>query len=569
MVRYLNELVVALLLVISWSVFEVQGASAQEGKLSEELFQNEKLLDVQIQIPQKDWDSLRQQVRNFAESFGRGELKSPYSYFVAKLSVNGVSLGEVEIRKKGFFGSMDANRPSLVCKILNENAIRLVGCDRLILNNNKQDLTTASQSISYKLFRDAGLPAPRCSLAALTVNGENLGVYTNVEPIRSPFLKREFGNGDGVLYEGTFPTDFVANALDRFELDNGKEPSKQESLKKITQILGSEKEVVTAELQEFIDIDQFIDYWTMEVVIAFWDGYSSNQNNFYMYQVPADKKYRFIPWGPDAAFSNFMPFGPTSLKAKGLLAYRLYQDPAIREKYVASLREKFEKVWDEEKLHSEIDRLSSLSRPKLHALQQANFDQNIATLKQFISKHKETVLKEIENGPLPVPQPPGPLMYVKDIGKITGTFSGKWSDQLGAASADVGTGELSLSIRGEKIALSKVGVGGEPLPPFPMPGSPPPQGDKFPPSIVLVLSPEKEGSPYRVTIGLTDETFVAGAKAQDVQAFVMQGNFGMPGGGFFMSSGKLTLDSAEKTPDGKVSGKIELNLFEFKNGFGR
>ena len=39
-----------------------------------------------------------------------------------------------------------------------------------------------------------------------------VGVYSHIEPIKTGFLKRAFGNTDGDLYEGTL-TDFVAPEL--------------------------------------------------------------------------------------------------------------------------------------------------------------------------------------------------------------------------------------------------------------------------------------------------------------------------------------------------------------------
>ena len=54
------------------------------------------------------------------------------------------------------------------------------GLDRLTLNNNKQDTALVSQVLTYRVFREAGLHAPRCCLVRVIVNGEDLGVYSNV-----------------------------------------------------------------------------------------------------------------------------------------------------------------------------------------------------------------------------------------------------------------------------------------------------------------------------------------------------------------------------------------------------
>ena len=60
-----------------------------------------------------------------------------------------------------------------------------------------------SQFIGYALFNAIGSSAPRCAYAKVTVNGENLGIYSHVETVRKPLLKRAFGNSNGPLYEGT------------------------------------------------------------------------------------------------------------------------------------------------------------------------------------------------------------------------------------------------------------------------------------------------------------------------------------------------------------------------------
>ena len=94
------------------------------------------------------------------------------------------------------------------------------GLERLTLNNNIQDPSLVKQYLSYKLFRKAGLPAPRCNFARVHVNGQYLGVYTNVESIRKPFLKRAFNDSDGDLYEGMI-NDFREGMYETFEVKDG------------------------------------------------------------------------------------------------------------------------------------------------------------------------------------------------------------------------------------------------------------------------------------------------------------------------------------------------------------
>ncbi|MCY2967056.1 MAG: CotH kinase family protein, partial [Planctomycetota bacterium] len=177
----------------------------------DELFDGQKLLDVQIEIGEADWKKLSAQTLSFVTAFGKGPIPDSYDYFPAEITIDGRKLGSVDLRKKGFFGSMDQDRPSLKVRVTGADKTRWIGgLDKLTLNNNKQDRAVVSQFLAYRLFQVAGLPAPRCSLAKVTVNGKSLGIYTHVESVDQPFLRRTFGNDSGNLYEGVFPTDFLA-----------------------------------------------------------------------------------------------------------------------------------------------------------------------------------------------------------------------------------------------------------------------------------------------------------------------------------------------------------------------
>ena len=53
--------------------------------------------------------------------------------------------------------------------------------------NNKQDPSIVSQFLTYRLFNQVGVQAPRVGFARVTVNGTYLGVYSNVESVEKPF----------------------------------------------------------------------------------------------------------------------------------------------------------------------------------------------------------------------------------------------------------------------------------------------------------------------------------------------------------------------------------------------
>ena len=75
------------------------------------------------------------------------------------------------------------------------------GLDKLCLNNLIQDNTFLKDYLTYQMMAQFGAPAPLCSFAFLTVNGEDWGLYLAVEGIEDGFLRRNYGTQHGALYK--------------------------------------------------------------------------------------------------------------------------------------------------------------------------------------------------------------------------------------------------------------------------------------------------------------------------------------------------------------------------------
>jgi len=53
----------------------------------------------------------------------------------------------------------------------------------------------------YQMMGAFGVPAPLCSYAYITVNGQDWGLYLAVEGVEEAFLQRNFGKDYGELYK--------------------------------------------------------------------------------------------------------------------------------------------------------------------------------------------------------------------------------------------------------------------------------------------------------------------------------------------------------------------------------
>jgi len=327
------------------------------------LFAPDHLIEVEIELDPGDWNDIRNQTRDFYELLGGDCLAepfaSPFTYFEAEITVDGEVIEDVGVRKKGLLGSMSWDKPSLKIKTdkyvdgqLMEN-----GTERLTLNNNVQDPSLINQCLGYGVFRAAGLPAPRCNFATVTVNGEDLGVFTHVEAVKKDFLKRHFEDNDGDLYEGTL-SDFHDGWNTTFDPKTDDTDIERQIIADITEALKASDSDVLDSVGAIVDLPDFYKFWAIETLIAHSDGYASNQNNFLIYRDPTTDLVTFIPWGADALFmgADSTPAAFTT----GWLTQRLWMIPEAREAYINAMEEVLDTAWNEDDLHGEIDRMQDL-----------------------------------------------------------------------------------------------------------------------------------------------------------------------------------------------------------------
>lgn len=344
-------------------------------------FDSERLMVVQIQLPENDYQTLANEGRSLADVYRSCPREDfEYTEFNAKVSIDGEELDNVIIRKKGFLGSLSTTKPSF--KFDFDEAVegrRFKGLKRMTLNNNRQDATNVRQCLAYQMYNQAGIKAPRCSLARVYVNGEDLGVYTHVESIKKPFLERVFGNDEGNLYEAQ-NADFGIHLNQRFELKTNKTENNRSDLDAVANALDlPDDENFLATLDTLVDMDAFYTQWAMDTILGSWDSAMGNNNNFYIYNHPDNNKFYYIPWGTDAAFTG----GDDEFKANigplyhnSRITKRLFSIETKREEYYTRINELLAALWVEQDILDYIDEVQALTDAP---------DDAVTALKAFVS----------------------------------------------------------------------------------------------------------------------------------------------------------------------------------------
>jgi hypothetical protein len=442
------------------------GASDAGPDLSDQAF-DVPMLEVAIDIAPDDWDSLRQQRRTRHSELGREDCLStpvpnPYTWFPATIAIDGDAIGLVGLRKKGQFGSQSTLRPSLKLKLDKFIPDRTwLGLERFALSNSKQDPSLARTCVAYDVFRAAGLPAPRCTLAHVTVNGADLGVYVAHEEIKKEFLRRNFDDPEGNLYEGT-GSDFRPDFIGSFEQETNRssDPSRADLEAVLEALFEHDGSDLVLALDEVIDLDAFFRFWATESLVWHHDGYAGNANNFFVYADPSDGgRFHFLPWGTDATFiPDNRPTVPDSVLAFSALTQRVYQTTAGRDRYYQELAAVLDEAWRPRELTAETERIAELVRPLLpDAAWRADLDQASAAMIEAISGRRDAIDTALAGGQPAWTDPLRTAPCRVPVGPISGTFSTTWRT-LDQDPFTAGSGALETEIDGEPIAVEAVGA---------------------------------------------------------------------------------------------------------------
>ncbi len=439
------------------------GIVADEKEDVRDLFDEKSVMEIRIEMSGESWKELRSENRSFIDAFGEkcGEpLEKIFSWFPASVTIDGEKVEGVGVRKKGFIGSLSDVRPSLKIKFpYMEEDRRFHGTKRMTLNNNLQDPSNLHQCLSYRLFYRAGLPSPRCSFARVYVNGSDLGIYSHVESIKKPFLERVFGNDEGNLYEGTV-ADFHENDRwrVRFEKKTNEEDPSTPEIDSLVEIFNDQNKDVHESLNELLDLDEFITFWAMEVVVGHTDGYSNNRNNYYFYTNSETGKIVFIPWGTDGAFRQKEDPPLKSAFIRGVIANRLYNDDAGFKEYRKRLNGLLETVWNEKEIEQWISSSEKLLSPHVPEKRKEKFEKGVGELREFVTKRKEYLKKWMEDDPAFAPAVDDPPPCFTQKGEAEVSFSTGWGT-IGAQNPFFsGKGSFSMELKGTSFSAKTTGA---------------------------------------------------------------------------------------------------------------
>lgn len=259
--------------------------------------------------------------------------RKPRKYVRGQLIHDGVTHDDVAIRRKGHRSMRKlSDKPAFKLRFDKYDARgRFLGQKKLTLNNMVEDPTMLREIFGYRLYREAGVKAPNVGYATVYLNDELKGLYAVVESIDDGFLRSNFADPSGHLYEGEYGCDLYADDVTGFEHEEGPEGDRRE-LAAFAEAAGGPADALFGP-ESPLDMENFLSYLAVSAFIGDFDGYR-HSHNYRIYHEPSIDRWYFVPWGIDRVFKKHNSI----FESEGLLAKRCFAHGPCRLAYLRMMR---------------------------------------------------------------------------------------------------------------------------------------------------------------------------------------------------------------------------------------
>ncbi|MBI3414162.1 MAG: CotH kinase family protein [Verrucomicrobia bacterium] len=360
------------------------------------LFNGKEVLQLRLEIPEKGIETLKKYQWNFGPQADREKV-------TATLREGNSVYTNVSLQLKGAAGSFRAidDKPAFTLNFdKRAKGQRFHGLAKLSLNNSVQDPTYVAEQFSREMFLKAGVPVPRATHARVELNGRDLGLYVLVEGWDKEFLKRHFKNTKGNLYDGGF----IKDVTDELSTNAGENPKDQSDRKALAEA-AKESNLTNrlARLEKVLDMDRFLSFLAMDVMLWDWDGYAMNKNNWRLFHDRETGKMVFMPHGLDQMF--WKPDGSILPRVEGVVARAVLEVPELRNRYFERMKELKTKWFDAAKLTNRVAEIAVKVRPALaqkDAEQLKSFDKGVADFSEAIVRRGRSLERQLSHPIVPM-----------------------------------------------------------------------------------------------------------------------------------------------------------------------
>ena len=274
-----------------------------------------------LEFEEKDWESELQ-------DFHGTDVEVPCT-----LTVDGKKYANVGVHFRGMSSYMGV--PTGYKRSLNlsmdfaDAKQRLYGYKTLNLLNAHEDASFLSSALYSHIARQY-IPAPKANLVKVVINGENWGVYANVQQFDKVFLQENFKTDKGTRWKVsgspgadgglTYLGDKISDYKRRYEIKSKDNEKSWKALINLCRVLNqTPSEKLEEALAPILDIDGALWFLALDLALINGDGYWIRSSDYCIY-LDEKGKFHLVPHDMNEAFRPGMGpgmFGPPGGRGPG------------------------------------------------------------------------------------------------------------------------------------------------------------------------------------------------------------------------------------------------------------
>jgi len=431
----------------------ITGGNAAEGFYDESLIRT-----INLQFPQTNYWQLM--TNNYASK----------TEIPATLTMDGISYDSVGVRFKGqtsYFQNSTVKKSFAISMDYAADGQDIMGYESLNFNNCYLDASFLREVLYLHLSRKH-IPSAKGNYIHLTLNGEDWGLYANIQNLSGDFLKEWFLSNDGTRWRaerttgggggggnpfgaGTSSLNYLGTDTTLYKphytLKKTNKDNPWQDLVNVCTALGNTPSIALEDsLKQYLDIDRTLWFLAHEILFTDDDSYVwKGGMDYYLYWEPETGRMTPLEYDGntcmDLQFANsWSPFYRQN-DVKYALMNKLFPVPALRQRYLAHVRTIIEESFNLTYVDSLIDAYADFIDAEVSADPKKIYSYNqflaqVEELKEFMQVRRTYLLNNSEvNTPAPVV---GEVAYASNGQAFTAPLSNQPVTVTAAASAAAG-----------------------------------------------------------------------------------------------------------------------------------
>lgn len=329
-----------------------------------------------------------------------GVIGIDYNWTTGRLDFAGMTFSNVAVRYRGngtYLNSLYGPKQSFKVD-LNKFGVKqnIAKLDELNFLNSIADFSYLRDTMAQQFFRDLGVPGPRTAYSYLFLDAprafqnQPLGLYVLMENIDSDFAQDRFGSKKTPIFKPVtselfkdLGSEWTAYA-DIYDLKTSATPPQQQRIVDFAKLVTHADDAEFGRrLPEFLDLEAFAAFLAGNVLLASYDGFLANGQNYYMY-LNRSNQFGFIPWDQDHSWGEFGYVGSSEKREQASIWHpasynfhflnRVLKVEQFRDLYRRALERALDHYFTPGRLYPQIDQVAAAIGPAIAAENQFRYE---------------------------------------------------------------------------------------------------------------------------------------------------------------------------------------------------